>query len=174
MITLDTLKKRNHDFAAHRFTASMSLFPTSKPIIISCVDPRADPAYMLGLEFGDALVIRTIGGRITPETLQAIAILRTIAQVQGATPGKGNLVIVHHTDCGITRLAGKPDLLASYFGIDKAELPAKAVTDPWAAVAVDVAAFKANPLPGEWAVSGLVYDVTTGLVEAVVAPDPLQ
>src|SRR5260370_27167372 len=105
MITLDTLKKRNHDFAAHRFTASMSLFPASKPIIISCVDPRADPAYMLGLEFGDALVIRTIGGRITPETLQAIAILRTIAQVQGATPGKVNLIIVHHTDCGITRLA---------------------------------------------------------------------
>ncbi len=53
MITLDTLKKRNHDFAAHRFTASMSLFPASKPIIISCVDPRADPAHILGLEFGD-------------------------------------------------------------------------------------------------------------------------
>jgi carbonic anhydrase len=173
MITLDTLKKRNHDFAAHRFTASMSLFPASKPIIISCVDPRSDPAHILGLEFGDALVIRNIGGRITPATLQTIAMLQAVAQVQGATPGKGNLVIVHHTDCGITRLAGKPDLLASYFGIDKTELQAKAVTDPWAAVAVDVAAFKANPLPGSWAVSGLVYDVTTGLVEAVVTPDPL-
>ena len=173
MITLDTLKKRNHDFAAHRFTASMSLFPASKPIIISCVDPRADPAHILGLDFGDALVIRNIGGRITPATLQTIAMLQAVAQVQGATPGKGNLVIVHHTDCGITRLAGKPDLLASYFGIDKAELQAKAVTDPRAAVAVDVAAFKANPLPGSWAVSGLVYDVTTGLVEAVVTPNPL-
>jgi carbonic anhydrase len=63
--------------------------------------------------------------------------------------------------------------LASYFGIDKAELQAKAVTDPRAAVAVDVTAFKANPLPGEWAVSGLVYDVTTGLVEVIVTPDPL-
>ena len=88
--------------------------------------------------------------------------------------GKGNLVIVHHTDCGITRLAGNPDLLANYFGIDQAELQAKAVTDPWPAVAVDVAAFKANPLPGSWDVSGLVYDVTTGLIEAVVTPDPLQ
>jgi carbonic anhydrase len=174
MITLDTLMKRNHDFASHRFTANMSQFPASKPIIISCVDPRADPAHVLGLEVGDALVIRNIGGRITPATLQTIAMLQRVAQVQGATPGKGNLVIVHHTDCGITRLAGKPDLLASYFGIDKTELPAKAATDPWAAVAVDVAAFKANPLPGSWAVSGLVYDVTTGLVEAVVTPDPLQ
>ena len=174
MITLDTLKERNHDFAAHRFTASMSLFPASKPIIISCVDPRADPAHMLGLEFGDALVIRNIGGRITPATLQTIAMLQAVAQVQGATPGKGNLVIVHHTDCGITRLAGKPDLLARYFEIEKAELEAKAVTHPWTAVAADVAAFKASPLPGEWAVSGLVYDVTTGLVEVVVTPDRLQ
>lgn len=174
MITLDTLEKRNRDFATHRFTASMSLFPASKPIIISCVDPRADPAYMLGLEFGDALVIRNIGGRITPATLQTIAMLQTVARVQGATPSKGNLVIVHHTDCGITRLTGKPDLLTSYFEIDPAELPAKAVTDPRAAVAVDVATFKANPLPGEWAVSGLVYDVMTGLVEVMVTPDSLQ
>src|SRR5258707_13579589 len=113
----------------------------------------------------EALAIRNIGGRITPATLQTIAMLQTVAQVQGATPGKGNLVIVHHTDCGITRLAGKPDLLASYFGIDKAELQAKAVSDPRAAVAVDVAAFKANPLPGEWAVYGLVYHVRTALAE---------
>src|SRR5258708_39057740 len=78
----------------------MSFVAESKAIIISCVDPRADPAQILGLEFGDALVIRTIGGRITPETLQTIAMLQAVAQVQGATPGKGNLVIVHHTNCG--------------------------------------------------------------------------
>jgi carbonic anhydrase len=174
MITLDTLEERNRDFAAHQFNSSMSLFPASKPIIISCVDPRADPAHMLGLEFGDALVIRNIGGRITPETLQTIAMLQAVARVQGATPGKGNLVIVHHTDCGITRLARKPDLLASYFGIDKAELPARAVSDPRTAVAIDVTAFKASLLTSEWAVSGLVYDVTTGLIEVIVAPDPLQ
>ncbi len=173
MITLDTLKNRNHDFATQQFNASMSLFPASKPIIISCVDPRADPVHILGLEFGDALVIRTIGGRLSPETMKAIAMLRAISQVQGATPGRGNLIIIHHTDCGITRLTGKPDLLASFFEIDKAELPAKEVTDPQAAVAVDVAALKASPLAGAWAVSGLVYDVTTGLVEVVVAPDLL-
>jgi carbonic anhydrase len=77
---------------------------------------------------------------------------------------------MHHTDCGITRLTGRPDLLASYFGIGQAELQAKAITDPRAAVAVDVAAFKAHALPGAWVVSGLVYDVTTGLVETVEAP----
>lgn len=173
MITLDTLRQRNHDFASQQFTASMSRFPASKPMIISCVDPRADPAHVLGLEFGDALVIRTIGGRITPATLQTIAMLQAVAQAQGAAPGGGDLVIMQHTDCGITRLTGRPDLLASYFGIDQAELSAKAITDPRAAVAVDIAAVKAHPLLGSWAVSGLVYDVTTGLVETVETPAPL-
>ncbi len=174
MITLETLTQRNHDFAEHQFTARMSLFPAAKPIIISCVDPRADPAQVLGLEFGDALVIRNIGGRITPDTLQTISLLQAVAQVQGATARKGTLIILQHTDCGITRLAGRPDALASYFAIDPAELPGKAVMDPRVAVAIDIAAFLAHPLPGEWTVSGLVYDVTTGLVDVIRPPDRPQ
>ena len=66
-------------------------------------------------------------------------------------------------------------MLASYFGIGQEELMAKAVSDPHAAVAVDVATLKAIPaLPANWLVSGLVYDVTTGLVEVVVPPAPLR
>jgi carbonic anhydrase len=49
------------------------------------------------------------------------------------------LVVLQHTDCGITRLAGDPDMLKHYFQIQAGELKAKAVTDPRAAVAVDVA-----------------------------------
>jgi carbonic anhydrase len=65
-------------------------------------------------------------------------------------------------------------MLASYFGIGQEGLLAKAVTDPHAAVAADVATLTAIPaLPLNWLVSGLVYDVTTGLVEMVVPPAPL-
>ena len=63
-------------------------------------------------------------------------------------------------------------MLADYFQIDPAELAAKAILDPRAAVAVDVAVLKANPLTSEWALSGLVYDVNTGLVETIVTLDP--
>ena len=66
-------------------------------------------------------------------------------------------------------------MLTDYFEIAKEELQAKAVPDPRAAVAVDVAALKATPaLPGEWLVSGMVYDVATGLVDVVVPPAPLR
>jgi carbonic anhydrase len=176
MLTLDTLTKRNHDFAAHQFVAGLPMMPTLRTMIIGCVDPRVDPAHLLCLDPGEALVIRNIGGRITRATLQEMAMLQTIAQVQGANPGgEFHLIVLHHTDCGITRLEGKPDMLASYFGIGKAELEAKAVTEPRTSVAVDVASLKANPhLPNEWVVSGLVYDVATGLVEVVVPPASLK
>lgn len=175
MTTLDTLTERNHDFATHQFTTGLPLMPTLKTLIISCADPRVDPAHVLGLELGEALVLRNAGGRVTPATVQMIALLGAIAQVEGQNPGSGfQLIVLHHTDCGLTRLAGKPGLLAGYFGISQADLETKAVTDPRAAVAVDVTALKAIPaLPGNWLVTGLVYDVTTGLVEVVVPPVPL-
>jgi len=170
MTTLDTLIKRNSDFAAHRFVAGLPMMPTLRTMVIGCVDPRVDPAHLLGIDPGEAIVIRNIGGRITPATVQTMAMLQTIAQVQGANPGGGfHLIVLHHTDCGITRLEEKPDMLAGYFGIGKGELEAKAVTDPRTSVAADVAALRANlALPDDWLVSGLVYDVATGLVEAVV------
>ena len=81
------------------------------------------------------------------------------------------MIVLQHTDCGITRLAGDPAMLTHYFQIQEGELKTKAVTDPRAAVTVDVALLRAIPaLPGEWLVSGLVYDVATGLVEIAVPP----
>ncbi len=176
MTTIDTLTKRNKEFAAHHFASGLRLQPVLRTIIICCVDPRVDPAHVLGIELGEAVVIRNIGGRVTPATFQAMGMLQTIAQVAGVNPGSSfNIIVLHHTDCGITRLESKADMLAGYFGIGKAELEAKAVTNPHEAVAVDVAALKSNPiLPSEWVVCGLVYDVTTGLIDTVVAPDSLR
>lgn len=176
MTTIDTLIDRNHSFAELGIHTDLQLFPNQKTIVIGCADPRVDPAIILGLELGDALIIRNIGGRFTPETFQTMAALRMIAQAENITPGPGwNLVVLHHTDCGITRLGEQPALLANVLGVDPADLGSKAIDDPAEAVAEDVAAIKANPfLPAEFLVSGLVYDVTTGLIDVVVPPDQLR
>ena len=172
--TVSTLCARNADFARHRFVPGRSLMPALKTLVIGCVDSRVDPAHILGLADGDALVIRNIGGRWTPGALQTIATLRAIGEAEGET-GVENLIVLQHTDCGITRLGGRPELVVRTFGIDAADLPAKAVGDPRAAVAVDLAEIKANPdVPAQLIVSGLVYDVSTGLVETVVAPGMLR
>ena len=176
MTTFDTLLERNQDFAAHHFLKDLSMMPTLRAMIISCVDPRVDPAQVFGLKPGDAIVIRNIGGRITPATLETMGMLGRIAQGEGGGPPTGfHLVVLQHTQCGIAHLEGQPDMLANYFGIGQEELTAKAVSDPHAAVAVDVATLESIPaLPNHWLVSGLVYDVTTGLVEVVVPPAPLR
>jgi carbonic anhydrase len=177
MDTIETLNERNKHFAAHQFTGKLAMMPKLKTMVIGCADPRVDPADVLGLELGDAAVIRNIGGRTTPATLQTMAMLRLVAAADPAgPPGAGwNLIVLHHTDCGINRLTSYPDLLAEHFGVEEAELDSKHITDPWASVATDVAALKANPfLPAELIVSGLVYDVETGLVEQVVGPELLR
>jgi carbonic anhydrase len=175
MDTLSTLMQRNAEFAP-RLPAGLTIVPRLKTLLIGCVDPRVDPADILGLELDDAAIIRNVGGRVTPGVVEEIAMLRKVTQSAGGDMGAGwDLVVLHHTQCGITRLGGEPAMLASFFGVTEEELPEKAVKDPHAAVAVDVAALKASPsLAGGFLVSGLVYDVQTGLVEIVVKPSLLR
>ena len=184
MNNLERLLQRNKEFAAQQ-TAGGTLMPSLtrampnvKAIIIGCADMRADPAQVLGIRPGEAVVLRNIGGRITPGALEQLGLLGRIGEVAGEIPGGGgefHLVVLQHTDCGIARLAGDPGKLAHYFQIQESELNTKAVSDPRAAVAVDVAALRAIPaLPGAWLTSGLVYDVATGLVEVVVPPAPIR
>lgn len=176
MNTIATLIARNKEFAAHGFSANLTMMPALLTMIVSCADPRVEPAHVLGLATGEAVTLRNIGGRITPSTLAEMALLGTIARSEGFNPPGGlNLIVLHHTDCGITRLANKPAMLAQYLGVSPAELAAKQIMDPYAAVMVDVAALQANnALPANWIVSGLVYDVASGLIEIVLPPAPLH
>ena len=184
MNNLDLMLECNKDFAAEQ-SASGTLMPSLprslpnvKAVIIGCADMRVDPAHVLGIKPGEAVVMRNIGGRITPGLLEQLGLLGRIGQVAGEIPGGGgefHLIVLHHTDCGITRLVGDPALLTHYFQIQERELKAKSVSDPRTSVVVDVAALRAIPaLPGEWLISGLVYEVATGLVDIFVPPAPIR
>jgi carbonic anhydrase len=154
MSTLDSMLERNKDLAARQSAAGTLMpslpraLPNVKAIIIGCADMRVDPAHVLGVKPGEAVVMRNIGGRITPGLLEQLGLLGRIGEVAGEIPGGGgefHLVLLQHTDCGITRLVGDPAMLTGYFQIQEAELKRKAVTDPRAAVAVDVALLRRFP-----------------------------
>jgi len=163
-ISSGELVRRNAAFAATGAFAGLP-FPTSDTLqVLGCVDSRVDPSDVLGLKLGEGVVMRNIGGRITPAALRSWALLGRLGQ--GQPPRSGHLVILHHTDCGITRLAAFPEQLAAFFEIPAAELDSKAVRDPYAAVRLDVAIARRALPPGRL-VSGVVYDVATGLIEVV-------
>jgi carbonic anhydrase len=180
----DSMLGRNKIFAADQSAAGTLMpslplaLPNVRAIIIGCADMRVDPAHVLGIKPGEAVVMRNIGGRITPGLLEQLGLLARIGEVAGEIPGGGgefHLIVLQHTDCGITRLTRDPDMLTDYFQIQENELKTKVVTDPRAAVAVDVAALRSIPaLPAAWLVSGLIFDVATGFVEIVVPPAPIR
>jgi carbonic anhydrase len=165
-ISTEDLITRNATFAASGAHAGLP-FPTDQILrVVGCVDSRVDPSDVLGLALGDAVVMRNIGGRITPEVLRAWALLGRLGQ--GGPPG-GQLVILHHTDCGICRLAEFPEQLAAWFEIPAADLESKAIHDPYASVRLD-AGIARLALPPSLRVTGVVYDVDTGLIEVVDPP----
>ena len=172
MSAIPTVLDRNRRFAAERFPAGLTIMPRLRLIVVGCLDPRVDPAHLLGLEPGEAAVVRNVGGRVTPAVLETLDLLALGFPALTEAPDpqdRMDLVVLQHDQCGITRMQGAPRQLAASFGIPESELPGKAVGDPRAAVAVDVGVLAAHPgIAAAYTVSGLVYDVTTGLVEVVV------
>ncbi|MFK0150455.1 carbonic anhydrase [Streptomyces sp. NPDC090493] len=175
MIDTDELVRRNAGFADGGSFAGLGLMPRGSLTVIGCVDPRVDPSDVLGLELGEAAAIRNVGGRVTPATLRTLGMLSKVVQARtgGPRPGGVHYAVLHHTDCGITDLAAFPELLADYFEVPAGDLDTKAVTDPVAAVRVDVGILR-QKLPAGVLVSGLVYDVATGLIEVVVPPTRVE
>jgi carbonic anhydrase len=140
---LNSMLECNKDFAARESAAGTLLpslprsLPRVKSVIIGCADMRVDPAHVLGIKPGEAVVMRNIGGRIIPGLLEQLGLLGRIGQVAGEIPGGGgvfHLIVLQQTDCGITRLAGDPALLTRYFQIQEPELEAKSVSNPRMAV----------------------------------------
>lgn len=126
-------------------------------------------------EPGEAAIFRNVGGRVNPALLETMALLRAVTRAAGGDIGPGsNLIVLHHTDCGINHCYHHaPKLLAQHMGVALEELDALSITDPRKSVALDVAALNANPhLSAGYSVSGPVYDVATGKVETVVPPTP--
>src|ERR1700678_4138965 len=134
MNNLGVLLKRNKEYAAQRSEPGALMpqsLPNVKAVIIGCADMRVDPSHVLGIKPGEAVVMRNIGGRVTPGLLEQLGLLGRIGHVAGAIPGGGgefHIIVLQHTDCGITRLANDPALLTRYFQIQDEELPTKAVS----------------------------------------------
>jgi carbonic anhydrase len=176
MSNFDELLRRNASFArtgAKDRGPAIPFIPNRQTYILTCIDPRVDPAQLFGLELGDAIVARTVGGRVTPAMLQDLAWISYLHETKTPDADWFDFAVMHHTDCGSGFFAddGLRHEFAARGGYDDAELADLAVLDPAQTVPVDVARVLASPLvPARIKVTGLAYDVKTGLVTTVVPP----
>jgi carbonic anhydrase len=166
-----TALERNRGFAAAGGHHGAVVFPALRLFVITCLDPRVDPAHFLGLALSDAIVVRNVGGRVTPEVINDVAF---IAQITESVLPDGPLfevAVIHHTQCGTGALADDAfrRRYAERIGADEQGLRGHAVLDPAATVAADVVRLRDAPqVSSRIPVSGHVYDVVTGLIETIV------
>jgi carbonic anhydrase len=172
---LAPLLDRNQSFArdpgARRGMPPLPFVPNLNLYILTCIDCRVDPAQVLGLRLGEALVQRNIGGRVTPAVIRDIAYAGYLVDTKAPQGPYFEVAVIHHTDCGSALLAD--DELRHGFalrvGADERTLADTPVLDPARTVRTDVERLLwAEDIPPGVHVSGHVYDIATGLVTTIV------
>jgi carbonic anhydrase len=176
MSNIDSLRPRNAAFAASDVwhnTPRLPFLPHKGLYVITCIDPRVDPADFLGLEFAEAIVARTVGGRITPGVIQDVAYIGYLVESKAPEGPYFEAAIIHHTDCGSGLLADEElrHGFSERTGYDEEMLEDLPVLDPPATVRADVERLLSDPrISRHITVSGHVYDVHTGLLTTIVEP----
>ncbi len=158
MSTVQEFLKANEDYAATFQKGHLPMPPARHVAVLTCMDARLHPARFLGLELGDAHVIRNAGGRASDDAIRSLVISQQLL-------GTNTVVVIHHTDCGMLTFSNadlrgklKQELNADAEYIDF--LPFK---DLEKSVRDDVATIKNSPLiPKSVEVSGFIYDVKSG------------
>ena len=171
MTGIELALERNRAFAAAGGHEGAVVFPDLRLFVITCIDPRVDPAHFLDLGLGDAVVARNVGGRVTPEVINDVAFIGQLAENAVPDGPLFEVAVIHHTQCGTAALSdeGFRHRYADRTGTDESTLAERAVLDPVATVTSDVEQLRsASAVSPRIALSGHVYDVVTGLVERIV------
>ena len=156
---LDANRRNQADFAFGDLTGR----PRRSLAVVACMDTRIDPLAVLGLEPGDAKILRNAGARVTDDVVRSLAIVV-------AALGVERVAVIAHTDCAAAKATDDElrDLVAGTSGGETAAWEPLAVADQVATLRSDLARLQADPLlPDDLVVGGFVYDVTNGALTPV-------
>jgi carbonic anhydrase len=162
MSATDDLLQNAGAYAASFDKGEVPLLPARKVAVLACMDSRMDLVGLLGLDLGDAHMIRNAGGVVTDDAIRSLAISQRML-------GTREIVLLHHTDCGM--------LTFSDDEFKRSLLDETGIKPAWAVEAFDdldedvrqsIARIQASPfIPHKGSVRGFVYDVHTGTVREV-------
>ncbi len=176
MTHLETLLERNRDFSltdAKEKVPAIPFIPNMQTYVLTCLDPRVDPSDILGLRLGDAIVARSVGGRVTDAVLADLAWVCQLHETKTPDAEWFELAVIHHTDCGSALFADDAlrNSFSARYGYNDAMLATLAVLDPARTARADVDTLLAAPQRApRIAVSGYAYDLKAGLLTQVAGP----
>ena len=153
----DELVLNNVSFVENFADAGLALTPKRHLAIVACMDSRMDIFQMLGLDHGDAHIIRNAGGVVTDDVVRSLVVSQRLLKTQ-------EIVLIHHTDCGLQKISedGFKDEIEKDCGT-KPHWAIEAFSDPFDAVRESMMRLLSNPfVVNKDNIRGFVYDVETG------------
>ncbi|HWQ15331.1 MAG TPA: carbonic anhydrase [Roseiflexaceae bacterium] len=164
MAAIDEFLEANAQYAATFDRGDLPMPPRRRVAVLTCMDARLHPEKFLGLDVGDAHVIRNAGGRASQDAIRSLVISQRLL-------GTNEIVVIHHTDCGMLtfRNADLSARIRAELGVDASGWDFLPFSDLEASVRDDVAVLRRSPLiPRDIPISGAIYDVRTGRLQEVV------
>jgi len=161
---LPGLLQANEAYASSFDRGSLEIVPAKPVLVLTCIDARVDPGRILGLDVGDAHVIRNAGGRATDDAIRS-------ATISSWLLGTREFVVIHHTDCGMTKFTDDAlhAMIREATGTDVSDEEYLSFADPEESLRDDVARLRGvKTFPDGVTVSGWIYDVGTGRITEVV------
>jgi carbonic anhydrase len=162
MSTTDELLQNNEAYAQSFDKADLPLPPAKGVAVVACMDARLNPYGILGLNEGDAHIIRNAGGVITDDEIRSLAISQHLL-------GTSEIVLIHHTDCGMLTFTDEDfkQKLEDATG-ERPNWDANAFPDLEGDVRVSIRRITDSPfIPNKDSVRGFVYEVETGRLREV-------
>ncbi len=154
----DDLIAANKRYAARFHDPGVAGTAAKQLAVLTCIDSRIDPLAMLGLQPGDAKIIRNAGARVTDDALRSVILASNLLDAK-------RIIVVQHTDCAMAKAteAEIAERIEASTGADATAMHFHVMDDQTVALREDVAKLRACPLiPADAEIAGFVYDVHTG------------
>jgi len=159
MSVVDEVTQANERYASGFTKGDLPMPPSRKFAVVTCMDARLDPARFLGLDEGDAHVIRNAGGIVNDETIRSLVISHHLLGTQEA-------IVIGHTDCGMLTFSNAD--VHEKLGPESESIDFQPFPDVAERVRQSVETIRSHPLlPDAFGASGFVYDVGSGRIEPV-------
>ena len=162
MSAIDTYLGNNAKYAADFSKGDLPIPPAKKIAIIACMDARLETEALLGLENGEAHVIRNAGGVVTDDVIRSLTISQRLL-------GTREIMLIHHTDCGMLSFSGTElkETIQKETGI-RPSFAIETFTDLEADVRQSIARIQASPfVVHKDAIRGFIYEVESGQLREV-------